>query len=181
MKTSIISLVVISLVLCGCQNPGIVQVSPNTYMLSREDHAGIFGRMSKLKAGVIQDANAFADKQGKVAIPISAKENPVGVLADWASFEVTFKLADKNDPEALNNTNIWTSSSIQGGQGWRKLGGKATVYPALPTPSDNQEAQNPTIGQQLIDLQKAKDAGAITDSEYQAQKAKLLGNKLTDK
>jgi len=35
----------------------------------------------------------------------------------------------------------------------------------------------PTVGQQLIDLQKAKDAGAITDAEFQAQKAKLLGNK----
>jgi cytoskeletal protein RodZ len=32
----------------------------------------------------------------------------------------------------------------------------------------------PTTGQQLIDLQKAKDSGAITD---QAQKAKLLGGK----
>jgi hypothetical protein len=35
----------------------------------------------------------------------------------------------------------------------------------------------PTTGQQLIDLQKAKDAGAISDSDYQAQKAKLLGRK----
>jgi len=35
--------------------------------------------------------------------------------------------------------------------------------------------QQPTTGQQLIDLQKAKDSGAITDSEYQAQKAKVLG------
>jgi hypothetical protein len=35
----------------------------------------------------------------------------------------------------------------------------------------------PTTGQQLMDLQKAKDTGAITDSEYQAQKAKLLGSK----
>jgi hypothetical protein len=35
----------------------------------------------------------------------------------------------------------------------------------------------PTVGQQLMDLQKAKDAGAITDSEYQAQKAKVLGGK----
>ena len=37
--------------------------------------------------------------------------------------------------------------------------------------------QNPTVGQQLIDLQRAKDAGAISAEEYQAQKAKLLGNK----
>ena len=32
----------------------------------------------------------------------------------------------------------------------------------------------PTTGQQLIDLQRAKDAGAITEPEYQAQKATLL-------
>jgi len=35
----------------------------------------------------------------------------------------------------------------------------------------------PTTGQQLIDLQRAKDAGAITDAEYQTQKARLLGSK----
>jgi hypothetical protein len=31
-----------------------------------------------------------------------------------------------------------------------------------------------TLGQQLLDLQKAHDAGVITDSEYNAQKKKLL-------
>ena len=34
-----------------------------------------------------------------------------------------------------------------------------------------------TLGQQLIDLQKAKDAGAMTEAEYQVQKAKLLDHK----
>jgi hypothetical protein len=42
---------------------------------------------------------------------------------------------------------------------------------------DKKELQTATTGQQLIDLQKAKDAGAITDMEYQVQKAKLLGSK----
>lgn len=32
----------------------------------------------------------------------------------------------------------------------------------------------PTVGQQLLDLQKARDAGAISPEEYQAQKSKLL-------
>lgn len=43
----------------------------------------------------------------------------------------------------------------------------------------NRDAQRGggTLGQQLVDLQKAKDAGAITDAEFQAEKAKLLGNK----
>ena len=34
-----------------------------------------------------------------------------------------------------------------------------------------------TMGQQLVDLQKAKDIGAITEVEFQTQKAKLLGDK----
>ena len=102
-----------AVMVAGCQNPGIVQVSPNTYMLSREDHAGIFGSMSALKAGVIRDANVFAEKQGKVAIPISAKEHGVGILEDWASFELTFKVVNRDDPEA-HGTNILTSSSLEG-------------------------------------------------------------------
>ena len=36
------------------------------------------------------------------------------------------------------------------------------------------ENTNATIGQQLVDLKNAKDSGAITDAEYQSQKAKLL-------
>jgi hypothetical protein len=46
------------------------------------------------------------------------------------------------------------------------LGGGSTTH-----------TQAPTVGQQLIDLQKARDAGIITDAEYQAQKARLLANK----
>ena len=37
--------------------------------------------------------------------------------------------------------------------------------------------EQPTLGQQLIDLQRAKAAGAITDAEYQTQKARLLDGK----
>lgn len=32
-----------------------------------------------------------------------------------------------------------------------------------------------TVGQQLIDLQKAKDAGAMTETEYQKERTKVLG------
>lgn len=37
--------------------------------------------------------------------------------------------------------------------------------------------ENPTLGQQLIDLQHAKDSGALTDAEFQQEKAKLLNSK----
>jgi hypothetical protein len=86
----------------GCANPDIVKVSGNTYILSREDHAGMFGSAPRLKAGVIRDANAFAEKQGKVAVPISAKEHQMGVMGDWASFEYQFKLLEKDDVKSKN-------------------------------------------------------------------------------
>jgi hypothetical protein len=49
---------------------------------------------------------------------------------------------------------------------------------ALQIGGGDKKAEQPaTVGQQLVDLQKAKDAGAITDAEYQVQKEKLLGHK----
>ncbi len=35
-------------------------------------------------------------------------------------------------------------------------------------------APQPTKGQELLDLQKAKDQGAITEEEYQAQRQRIL-------
>ncbi len=42
---------------------------------------------------------------------------------------------------------------------------------------EKKEAPKATIGQQLIDLNTAKATGAITEAEYQAQKAKILNGK----
>ena len=41
-----------------------------------------------------------------------------------------------------------------------------------------QPRNNPaTLGQQLSDLKKARDAGALSEDEYQAQRKKLLEEK----
>ena len=42
---------------------------------------------------------------------------------------------------------------------------------------DKKQIENATVGQQLIDLKTAKDTGAITEAEYETQKAKLLNAK----
>ncbi len=42
---------------------------------------------------------------------------------------------------------------------------------------NKQPVTNATIGQQLIDLKMARDTGAINETEYQNQKARLLGHK----
>lgn len=42
---------------------------------------------------------------------------------------------------------------------------------------DKKEERKASVGQQLIDLKNARDAGAITEAEYQTQKAKVLDHK----
>lgn len=37
--------------------------------------------------------------------------------------------------------------------------------------------RNATLGQELIDLQKAKEAGVLSEAEYQVQRARLLDAK----
>ena len=39
------------------------------------------------------------------------------------------------------------------------------------------ETHRATLGQELMDLQRARDTGAISEAEYQSQKTKLLDRK----
>jgi hypothetical protein len=101
MRTKALSAVALLVIAIGCaSSPGIVQLSPDTYMISKEDHGGIFGSLAKLKADTIREANEFAARQGKVAIPIASKEKPMGICCgQWAAFEYQFRVVDKTDPE----------------------------------------------------------------------------------
>ena len=119
--------------LAGCANPKVVQISSGVYELGRSDHGGIFGNEDALKSGVISDANAFAEKQGKVAIPVYAKQHPVGILGDWASFEYTFRVVDKDDPEAKIPKMLVVTDSKSSPE-FRSLGGKDVFYIAQPIP-----------------------------------------------
>jgi hypothetical protein len=106
-------------VMSGCANPGIVQLSPDTYMLARTDHGGIFGNAAANKAKVMQEAHDFAASKGKVAIPLASNEVPLGTgPGQFASFEYQFRLADPNDPEARNvnpiSTTVTPYGSVQG-------------------------------------------------------------------
>lgn len=82
--------------LAGCVNPGIVQVSQNTYVIERTDKGGIFGNASAMKADVIKESQEFADSKDMVAVPVAVKESPLQVMRSFASISYTFKLVDKS-------------------------------------------------------------------------------------
>lgn len=95
MKKAAILLVFV-LGLAGCVNPGVVQVSQNTYVIERTDKGGIFGNASAMKADVIKESQDFADSKGMVAVPVTVKESPLQVMRSFASISYTFKLVDKS-------------------------------------------------------------------------------------
>lgn len=45
---------------------------------------------------------------------------------------------------------------------------------AIQIGNRHPEASGGTVGQQLVDLKKAKEAGAISQAEYEAQRKKIL-------
>lgn len=93
--------VFLALFLTGCTSATLVQLSDDTYMIYKEDHAGIFGNPAKMKAGVYSEAREFAAKQGKVMIPISFETTPPGPMI-WPKYEYQFRLVDKKSDLAQN-------------------------------------------------------------------------------
>jgi hypothetical protein len=150
------------LVLTACTNPKIVKLSPDTYMLAREAHGGIFASAASMKADVIREASEFAAQQGKVAVPLSAKEIPMGSgPAQWASIEYQFRVLDKDDPavrktQLVNNPNFIIQRTDADALQHADVKSSGDVYDALA---------------KLDDLRKR---GVLTDTEFAEQKKKLL-------
>jgi hypothetical protein len=150
----------------SCANPGIVQLSPDTYMLAKEDHAGIFGSMAKLKSDVISQANAFAARQGKVAIPLASHEKPVGMgPAQWASFEYQFRVVDPNDPEAKRTALIPRPDMVI----------DKTEKITVDEHTRDDSPRTVDVYTELLKLDDLRKKGIISEEEFQTQKAKLLG------
>ena len=165
MKHIHIFITIIIILLVGCTNPEIIQLSPDTYVLFREDHRGIFGSPSSLKAGVISDAKKFAEKQGKVAIPLSSRFKPMGIgPAQWAEFEYQFRVVDKDDPE-VKRTSLTPKVNV-------------VIEKKENSTSDIkiEEKTKPTkdLYSELIKLDDLLKKGIITDKEFDARKKKIL-------
>jgi len=159
-------LMLLCLGLVGCASGGILKLSPDTYMISRSSAAGMFANMSRLKAKVIQDANEFADKQNKVAIPLSYNE--VRPVHGFPSVEYQFRVVNKNDPEARRTHLVPRPDlTIQ-----RDDSLDADINVDIKTKDESEEDSD--IYSELIKLEDLRERGILTDEEFQAQKSKLL-------
>jgi len=147
----------ILLFLAGCSNPGVVQLSPDTYILYGVDKGGIFGNSARLKANVIREANAFAASMGKVAVPISSAETPM-FPGHFATFEYQFRVISSEDPEYKRS-----------GQ-FIDRGSKSSL--GVTVKSERNDSEN--VYSELIKLEDLRQRKIITEVEFEAQKKKLL-------
>ena len=164
MRTTLLLPLVLSLL--ACANAGVVQVAPDTYILSKQDNAGIFGNFARFKTEVIQEANDFAKAKGKVAIPGTMNET-TAAPGRFATFQYQFRLVDANDPSAQRVT--------------------LTKQPDLLIESTNrttadvnvrtQSQSNTDLYAELLKLDDLRKRGILTDAEFEAQKKKLLESK----
>ena len=149
--------------LAACANSPVVEISPDTYIISRSDKGGIFGDAAAMKMDVIQEANAFATSRGKVAIPISAKEVPVG-FGRLATIEYQFRLVDPDSPEAKSTALTKQPDEII--ERRNEYGGSVTIR--------HEDDDKPDLYSELMKLEDLRQRGILTDEEFEAQKKKLL-------
>ena len=159
---AIVAALLLGLGACAA-NPGVVQISPGVYMLSREDKAGVFGNPQAMKASVIKDANSFATSKGMVAIPVSTHEIPMGVLGRFASFEYQFRLVSPDDAAARPTVLTPRADIVV-----EKNEHKVVEQPGTVA------SQHADLYGELMKLDDLHKRGILTDAEFEAQKKKLL-------
>lgn len=164
MKEKIVILLLGFLVGCA-SNPGIVNISPDTYMITRIDKAGMFGNPASMKAMVFQDANSFAASQGKVAIPISLNEIP-SAPGRFLSIEYQFRVVASDDPEYSRVSLTPRPDQVTESKNTIDINIDQSGPVAPPDEPDTYEA--------LIRLDDLRDRGILTEDEFQSEKAKLL-------
>lgn len=85
----------LALAAIGCHNTGVVQLSADTYMISRSSAAGAFVNMPKLKAEVIKQANIYAAQQGKDIVPVHSQDT--FPAHGFPSYEYQFRLVPRTN------------------------------------------------------------------------------------
>ena len=165
MKTIIAALgIVLSpLLFSGCSGLAIVPLSSDTYMASKTSAGGIFVSMASIKAEVISAANAFAESKGKVAVPIASEAKPAVPLRN-PSFEYQFRLVDKNSPEAKGGALIPRADVVV----------EKTEKISTDINTKDESEKHTDLYTEILKLDDLRKRGLISDTEYEAQKQKLL-------
>ena len=144
LNRSLFLLTAATVVFAGCSTPGVVQLSPDTYMVTVQDRAGMLStEPAEVKAQAINQAMEFAETKGKNISPVSFEEHAFGLIGEWASVEYRFKLVDKEAPQVKRTT------------------------------GDDPD-KKPDVYAELVKVDDLRKKGILTEAEFVSEKQKLL-------
>ncbi|MBU1215853.1 SHOCT domain-containing protein [bacterium] len=163
MKISVLILI-IGLVFIGCTSKSIVMPMENgVYSISKSAPTG-FTPLSVIKNDAFEEVNQRAKQEDKVVEIISVNEVPAG-FGRWPQVEIRFKLLTKEESKR-NNTN-------------QKEIKTSYVYDAKGNNTDSKVSisvdNKLDTYKKLEQLGKLKEQGVLTQTEFENEKKKLLG------
>lgn len=153
--------------------PVVTQLSPDTYMVTLKERSSYFAMdKPKFKSQAVSYSLDYAASKGKVAVPITLRENTAGMFEDWVNIEYEFRLVDKNDPRAHRNqpdpddkpAPAQPPEPIK-----QPEPAKSPEVVAKPASRSKQDIYN-----DLLKLDDLRKKGIITQAEFESEKKKLL-------
>ncbi len=156
--------VAIGMTACGGYvQPEVVPAGQNIFMLQATSQVVGWGDLGEMKAAVYREAAAYAESRGKVFVPLSTNEANTA-WGKKAFFELRFKLADKDSPEALNVNMVPRPDVV--------IQKPETV--SADTRTKDTTEKKPDMYAELLKLDDLRKRGIITEAEFMAEKKKLL-------
>lgn len=134
--------------IAGCAPAPFVKNDDGTYTISQKSAGGIYKSVSDIKMEVMVRVNEFAESQNSVAVPVAEKGRPANLTPGrMPMYTYTFRLVPKGIGKATS--------------------GGASGAP----PSDD------AVYQKLLQLEDLRARGILTQAEFEAEKAKILGGR----
>lgn len=138
-------------VVAGCSSTGVIPMDQDSYMIGKKDGAPGLGVSLKNKAAVHKEANEFCKKKGLEVQVLSENVTPA-------------------HPGRLGSTELQFRCVQPGARGRALVKAPDTVI-QVNTPGQSDAYS------ELLKLDELRKKGIITEEEFQAEKAKLLGTK----
>lgn len=143
--------------------PKFVQISKDIYLVTVQNHAGVFGSESTTKRKAIEAANKFAQDKGMEIEPFALEYRGAGGPGHWPAAEYQFKLVPLGQGNSMGLR--------------KKTELDVTVNTNAPTPAPTSQpaaSSSSDMYSELLRLDDLHKRGILTDAEFKSQKAKLL-------
>ncbi len=149
----------IAIVLTGCVSSGVVPMGQDTFMISKQSSTG-FHSAGSVKADIYREGSEYCSNQGKIFQPINDHGVDGVPGRSFASAEVQFRCLSKGDAEISRPT--------------MKPIANVRIESDIREKKDIQVQDSADMYTKLKRLKELLDSGVITQSEFDAQKQKIL-------